>query len=173
MRGHAVVRRLAISSRSCRITEQKHGGELNADPRGTFTLDSADSCYLCGPLCCMFGLNWLGGGGTPTEETGGFIIPAGTQQVNRTWNRGHFSYSTVTRFSTCGGSRERLRRTSVVPVQGLRGAGSKPTLVAPHPGLCLGVRGCSDVTLLAHVDGDDCCRLLMPGGVSPSCRGRS
>lgn len=61
-----------------------------------------------------------------------------------------------------------------MPVQGLpgSGSGSKPTLVAPHPGLCLGVRGCSDVTLLAHVDGDDCCRLLMPGGVSTSCRGR-
>lgn len=36
-------------------------------------------------------------------------------------------------------------------VQRLRGTGPKPTLVAPHPGLCLGVRGCSDVTLLAHV----------------------
>lgn len=59
---------------------------------------------------------------------------------------------------------------SVVPVQGLRGTGSKPTLVAPHPGLRLGVRGCGDVTLLAHVDGDD--RLLMPGGVSTSCRGK-
>lgn len=58
-----------------------------------------------------------------------------------------------------------------MPVQGLRGAGSKPTLVAPHPGLCLGVRGCSDVTLLTHVDGDDCCGLFMPGGVSASCRG--
>lgn len=61
-----------------------------------------------------------------------------------------------------------------MPVHGLRGAGSgsKPALVAPHPGLCLGVRGCSDVTLLAHVDGDNCCRLLMPGGVSTSCRGK-
>lgn len=64
-----------------------------------------------------------------------------------------------------------LRVWSVVPVQGLRGTGSKPTLVAPHPGLRLGVRGCGDVTLLAHVDGDDWCRLLMPGGVSTSCRG--
>lgn len=77
------MRRLPIN-RSCRITEEKHVGELNADPRGTFTLDSADSCYLCGPLCCMFGLNWLGGGG--------IITPAGTQQVNRTWSRNHFSY---------------------------------------------------------------------------------
>lgn len=38
-----------------------------------------------------------------------------------------------------------------MPVQRLRGTGPKPTLVAPHPGLCLGVRGCSDITLLAHV----------------------
>lgn len=66
-------------------------------------------------------------------------------------------------FSTCWGSRERLRRTSIVPVQGLRGTGSKSTLIAPQPGLCLGVRRCSDVTLLTHVAGDGCCSLVMPG----------
>lgn len=57
-----------------------------------FTLGSAGFSYLCGPLCCMFGLNWLavGGGGIPTEETGGFIIPAGTHQVSRGCNRNHF-----------------------------------------------------------------------------------
>lgn len=38
-----------------------------------------------------------------------------------------------------------------MPVQRLRGTRPKPTLVAPHPRLCLGVRGCSNVTLLAHV----------------------
>lgn len=40
----------------------------------------------------MFGLNWLdvGGGGIPTEETGGFIAPAGTHQVSRRCNRNHF-----------------------------------------------------------------------------------
>lgn len=54
---------------------------------------------------------------------------------------------------TCWWSCERLRRSSIVPVEGLHRTGPKPALVAPHPWLGLGVRGCSDVTLLTHVDG--------------------
>lgn len=40
-----------------------------------------------------------------------------------------------------------------MPVEGLHRAGPESALVAPHPWLGLGVRGCSDVTLLTHVDG--------------------
>lgn len=43
-----------------------------------------------------------------------------------------------------------------MPVEGLRGSGSKSSLIAPQPGLGLGVRGCSDVTLLTHVAGAVC-----------------
>lgn len=100
LRGHAAVWRLSISSRSCwwsRITEQgKHMATGRVRPRHrqerNISLDSAHSSrYLCGPLCCMFGLNWLdsGGGGMPTEETGGFIAPAETPQVRRIRNNHH------------------------------------------------------------------------------------
>ena len=54
---------------------------------------------------------------------------------------------------TCRGSGEPLRRPTIVPVKGLRRTSSKSTLVAPHPGLGLGVRGSSHITLLTHVDG--------------------
>lgn len=65
MRGHAVVWSLTISSRSCcwsRITEQgdtwqRAGSELNTHKIGTFGTFAHFSCYLWGPLCCMFGLN--------------------------------------------------------------------------------------------------------------------
>lgn len=40
-----------------------------------------------------------------------------------------------------------------MPVKGLCRTSPKATLVAPHPWLGLGVRGCSNITLLTHVDG--------------------
>lgn len=40
-----------------------------------------------------------------------------------------------------------------MPVQGLGRTTPISTLVAPHPVLGLGVRGCSNITLLTHVDG--------------------
>lgn len=70
---------------------------------------------------------------------------------------------------TSRGSVEGLRWSSIVPVQGLWGAGPTSTLVAPHPWLGLGVWGCSHVTLLTHVDGDNCHCLIMPGRVLTTC----
>lgn len=55
--------------------------------------------------------------------------------------------------STCWWTVECLRRTPIVPIEGLCRSSSEPTLVAPHPGLGLGVRGCSNITLLTHLDG--------------------
>lgn len=40
-----------------------------------------------------------------------------------------------------------------MPVERLCRTSSKSTLVAPHPRLGLRVRGCSNITLLAHFDG--------------------
>lgn len=37
-----------------------------------------------------------------------------------------------------------------MPVEGLRRTRSESTLICPHPWLGLGVRGCSDITLLTH-----------------------
>lgn len=54
---------------------------------------------------------------------------------------------------TCWWTVECLRRTPIVPIEGLCRSSSEPTLVAPHPGLGLGVRGCSNITLLTHLDG--------------------
>lgn len=54
-----------------------------------------------------------------------------------------------TRWRSC----KRLRWSSIVPVKGLHRTSPESALVAPHPWLGLGVRGCSDVTLLTHVDG--------------------
>lgn len=75
-------------------------------------------------------------------------------------------------FPTCSRSCERLRRTSVVPVQGLCGSGSKSALVAPQSGLRLGVRGRSDVTLLTHLAADSRCALVITGEISTTCRGK-
>lgn len=40
-----------------------------------------------------------------------------------------------------------------MPIEGLWRTSSKSTLVASHPWLGLGVRRCSNITLLTHFDG--------------------
>lgn len=44
------------------------------------------------------------------------------------------------------------RWSSIMPIERLCWTRAKPTLVAPHPWLGLGVGGCSNITLLTHVE---------------------
>lgn len=117
-------------------------------------------------------MNWpdTGGGGGPTEEAGGFSAPAATptgeqedfQLLQLSNISVHFSHIDLVhagprgQIPTCWGGREHLRGAPVEPVEGLRGSSSKSSLVAPQPGLGLGVRGRSHVALLTHGAGAVC-----------------
>lgn len=133
---------------------------------------------MCAPFCCAAGLNWLdtcGGGMPAAEETGDFIAPEVmnrhlmniihalricTAQHLKCWqwiyrNFGCRLEKSFTRW---------WRRSSVMPIEWLCGTRAEPTLEAPHPWLGLGVGGCSNITLLAHVE-----RSVMPGRLLTTC----
>lgn len=76
-----------------------------------------------------------------------WIVLTGHWRWRHTGSRGNWLHH------TCWWSVEHLRRPPIVPIVWLCRTSSKSALVAPHPWLGLGVRGCSNITLLTHVDG--------------------
>lgn len=123
---------------------------------------------MCAPFCWALRLYWLdtGGGGMPAaEETGDFIAPEAVNRHRMNITKAGYFFLLFKEwiYMSFGCKLEKSftwlwRWWPIMPIERLCWTRAKPTLVAPHPWLGLGVGGCSNITLLTHVE-----RPVMPG----------